>query len=113
MFRRFAAASAIAAMGIAVADSVLLLTPGLSLQRTYPLPVFWCMAPLVWGLWAMLAPAAWVPRRLPLWGAILGLIAGLLAMFVLNLPSQILGEAVPVLRRGIAVLVLVVVYYLL
>lgn len=61
----------------------------------------------------MLTPSAWMPERLPLWGAILGLIAGSLAMFVLNLPSRILGETVPAALRGVAVLVMVLFYYLL
>jgi hypothetical protein len=50
---------------------------------------------------------------LPLWGAILGLIAGVLAAFVLNLPFRVLGETVPVTLRGVGVVVIMVFYYLL
>ena len=113
MFQRFAAGSAIASMAIALAALVVLLIPILSFQSIYPLPVIWCMVPLVWGLWAMIAPKAWVPQRLPLWGAILGLIAGVFAAFVLNLPSQFAGQAVPGWLRGLGVLFGVVFYYLL
>ena len=39
----------------------------------------------------MLAPESWVPQRLPLWGALLGAIAGTLAAFILNIPARVLG----------------------
>jgi len=113
MFRRFASASAIASMGIGLAVLVVLLTHGLGDQRFYPLTVMWCFAPLVWGLWAMLTPSAWVPQRLPVWGGILGLMAGLLAVFVLNLPFRFLGVAVPAAWRGVVVVAIVVLYYFL
>ncbi len=113
MLQRFAAGSAIASLGIALAALVVLLTPALGPQRFYPLITLWCFMPAVWGLWAMLAPKAWVSSRFPLWGTILGLAVGVLAMFVLNLPFQIFGEASPVWRRGLAVLLLAAVYFLL
>ncbi len=113
MFRRFVSASAIASMVIALGALVILLTPAQAVQRFYPLTIWWCLAPLVWGLWAMLAPSRWVPQRLPLWGAILGLVAGLLAAFVLNLPARALGVTVPVTVRGVGVVVMVVFYYVL
>jgi hypothetical protein len=113
MFRRFVSGSAIASMGIAVAALVILLTQGLAAQRFYPLTIMWCFAPLVWGLWAMIAPSGWVPQRLPIWGTILGLIAGLLAFFVLDLPLRVFGVTAPVIWRGVGVVVIVVFYYLL
>ena len=113
MFRRFVSASAIASMGIAVAAFGILLAPGLVLERVYPLTIVWCFAPLAWGLWAMLAPSSWVPQRLPIWGAILGLIGGLLVFFVLNLPLRVVGVIVPVMLRGMGVVLIVVIYYLL
>jgi hypothetical protein len=113
MFRRFVSGSAIASIAIALAVLVLLLMPGVALQRVYPLPIMWCFAPAVWGLWAMCAPVRWVPQRFPLWGAILGLIAGLLATFVLNLPARILGDRVPITFRAVAVVAIVVFYYFL
>ncbi len=111
MLQRFAAGSAIASMGIALAALVVLLTPGLGPQRFYPLISLWCLVPTMWGLWAMLAPKAWVPHRFPIWGAILGLALGLLAMFVLNLPSLVFGESFPAWRRGLLVLLIVAFYY--
>jgi hypothetical protein len=113
MFRRFVSASAIASVGIALAVLVVLLTPALTLPRAYPLTVMWCFGPLAWGLWAVFAPSSWVPRRLPIWGAILGLIVGLLAHFVLNLPFRLFGVTVPGILRGVAVIVIVVLYYFL
>jgi len=113
MFSRFASASAIASMGIACAVLVVLLTHGLAEQRFFPLTVMWCFAPLAWGLWAMIAPSAWVPGRLPVWGMILGLVAGLAALFVLNLPWRIFEISVPLVWRGAGVVVIAVFYYLL
>ena len=51
----------------------------------------WCFVPLAWGLWAMLAPARWVPSRWPIWGAILGGVAGIIAGPVLDLPFRMVG----------------------
>jgi hypothetical protein len=113
MFRRFVSASAIASIGIACGALVIVLTHGLAVPWFYPLPTVWCFAPLVWGLWAIIAPSSWVPQRLPLWGAILGLIAGLLLTFVLNLPWRVLEVTVPVTARAMVVVVLVAFYYLL
>jgi len=113
MFRRFASGSAIASMAIAFAALVVLLAHGPAAQRFYPLTIVWCFGPLAWGLWAMIAPSSWVPQRLPIWGGILGLIVGLLAWFVLNLPAQVLGATVPVILRGVGVVVVAVFYYFL
>jgi hypothetical protein len=113
MCRRFVSASAIASIGIACGALVIVLTHGLSVPCFYPLPIIWCFAPLVWGLWAVIIPSSWVPQRLSLWGAILGLIAGLLLAFVLNLPWRVLGITVPVIARGVAVVVMAAFYDLL
>jgi len=113
MFPRFAAGSAIASIAIALGALVVVLAPGLTFERIYPLTIIWCLAPLAWGVWALLAPAAWVPQRLPLWGAMLGLMAGLLAAYVFNIPSRVLGETLSVVGRAVAVLVLTVLYYVL
>jgi uncharacterized membrane protein len=39
----------------------------------------------------MLAPARWVRSRLPIWGAILGIVAGIIAGPVLDLPLRLIG----------------------
>ena len=113
MLKRFVAGTAIAAVGIACGALALLLLPTVPLQRSYVLPLLWCFAPFAWGIWAMLAPRSWIPRKLPIWGAILGLIAGTLAAFLLDLPSRILGQPVPAALRGVGVAVIVAFYYLL
>src|SRR5689334_14682077 len=92
MFPRFAAACVVGSIAVAFGALVLLLIPGLTFEKVFPLTVIWCCVPLIWGLWAMIAPRSWTPRMLPLWGALLGAIAGLLAAFVLNLPSRVLGQ---------------------
>lgn len=113
MFRRFVSGSLIASMGIACAAFVVLVTPGLGAQRTYPIAFLWCFAPLAWGLWAALAPPKWVPDRLPVWGAVLGLMGGVAVMFGLNVPSRVLGFVVPVILRAAGVVGAAVVYYFL
>lgn len=117
MFRRFAAATAIAAAALAVATLIVLVIvlvrPGVPLERFAPVLALWCMVPLVWGLWAMLTPRTWVPERLPVWGAILGVLAGAVALFVLNLPSRMVEAAVPAGYRAVGLVVLVCFYYLL
>jgi len=113
MFRRFVSGSAIASIAIALAVLVLLLVHGLAAQRFFSLTAMWCFAPLVWGLWAMIAPSSWLPQRLPLWGAILGLLAGVGAFVVLNLPLRVFGVTAPVILRGVGVVVIGVFYYFL
>ena len=113
MFQRFAAGTAIASVAIAIAAIILNFTPGLKLERVYPITILWCCVPLAWGLWAVLTPSAWMPNRLPLWGALLGLFAGSMGVFVLNLPSRFLGEPISLLLRGIAVLLGTLLYYLM
>jgi hypothetical protein len=91
MLRRFAAASSVASVIIASGALVSLLPPRWSPADARVLTTAWCFVPLAWGLWAVLAPTSWVPRRLPLWGAILGVIAGIVAGPVLDLPARLAG----------------------
>jgi hypothetical protein len=113
MLRRFVTASGIAAIVIALGPLAVMAIPNLTLQKTYPLMAIWCFVPVAWGIWALITPAGWLPERLPIWGAILGLIAGAFGAFVLNLPSRILGIDVPSIGRGAAVIVMAGFYYLL
>lgn len=109
MFHRFAAASAVAAVVIAGGAAVSLLAP-FPPEAARLLTTAWCFVPVAWGLWAMLAPASWVPGRLPLWGGILGVVAGVMAGPVLNIPLRLGG---PSSGRWIALLAGPVLYYLL
>ena len=92
MFHRFAAACTVASMLIwaGAAGSLLLRLP---VEGAWILTTAWCFVPVVWGLWAMLAPLQWVPDRLSAWGAILGVAAGIMAGPVLNLPLRIFGRS--------------------
>ena len=91
MLQQFAAASIVASVLVAVGASVSLLPPRWPAEDARVLTTAWCFVPVAWGLWAMLAPARWVPRRLPLWGAMLGVLAGIVAGPVLDLPLRLVG----------------------
>ena len=113
MFRRFASASAIPACVIPVALLAIILTRTLTVPKAFPLTTLWCFAPLVWGFWAAIAPSSWVPQRLPIWGAILGLFAGLFAAFVVNMPHALFEADLTVTWRVVIVAGMVVFYYVL
>jgi hypothetical protein len=114
MIQRFVSATAIAAMAIAVgAVALWALAHTYSLNNPYLLAEIWCVVPLGWGIWAMLAPKSWVPVRLPEWGAILGLLAGTMAAFVVKVPDRIFAQAASFRMRAVLVLVAVAIYYLL
>lgn len=93
MFHRFASASLVASVVIA-AGAVLSLLLRLPVDGAWMLTTAWCFVPLAWGLWAMFAPSNWVPDRLPAWGAILGVAAGIVAGPLLNLPAHVGGPEV-------------------
>jgi hypothetical protein len=113
MIQRFASASAVATVLIALAAGSFRLSSIQNMEGRYLLTTVWCMVPLAWGLWAMLIPKSLLPHRLPLWGAILGLIGGIIGVFVLDLPLQVLGKAVPVGQKAVIVLLFIGIYYLL
>jgi hypothetical protein len=113
MLARFMAAASVGSLTIACAALGTLAIPGMAPRQFYPLTLVWCFVPMVWGVWALLTPSKWMPRALPAWGALLGLLAGLAAAFVRNLPMRVLGSPVgPEIRlAGVACITLV--YYLL
>lgn len=113
MLRRFVSAAMVASVVLMISAIVFALLPGINLERASLLFFVWLCVPTGWGIWAILAPKSWVPRRLPSWGAILGVIAGVLAAFVVDVPYRVLGLALTFRQRFLAILALVVVYYLL
>jgi hypothetical protein len=92
LFHRFAAACSVASVVIAT-GALMTLVVDLPPAGVRALTTAWCLLPVVWGLWAMVAPAHWVPARLPLWGAILGVGAGIVAGPVLDIPSRMGGPS--------------------
>jgi hypothetical protein len=88
MFHRFAAACSVASVVIACGALVSLVL-GLPLDGAWTLTTAWCFVPVAWGLWAMCAPPRWVPNRLPVWGAMLGVVAGIVAGPLLDIPSRV------------------------
>ncbi len=113
MLSRFASAVCVASPAAALATIIALFVTNVQPEALYRLTSLWCIVPAVWGLWAMLAPRTWVPQRLPLWGAMLGLLVGTVVIFALNLPAEFLKTPPPMPLRGLVVLILVAVYYLL
>ena len=61
MMQRFAAASAVASVLIALAAGGLRLIPVPTLESRYLATSICCVVPLAWGLWAMLTPKSWLP----------------------------------------------------
>jgi len=95
---------------VIAAGAVVSLLLRLPVEGAWMLTTAWCFVPVAWGLWAMLAPARWVPSRLSAWGAILGVVAGIVAGPLLNLPLRLGG---PSGARWIALVVGPIFYYLL
>ncbi len=113
MIQRFSSASAVVCVVIALAALGLRLTSLSNLEGLYLITTIWCLLPLVWGLWAIVIPISWVPHRLPLWGAILGVIVGLVVVVGLDMPYPLSGQTLPVYLKIVAVLLAVVLYYVL
>lgn len=113
MMQRFASASAVAAVVIAVVAGAFSLLSTPDVEGRYVLTSVWCMVPLVWGLWALLTPAGWMPDRLPVWGAVLGGLAGVMVFLVLRLPQRFAGVPLPGRVAWLGVPLAVAVYYLL
>ncbi|HEY7617040.1 MAG TPA: hypothetical protein VH744_09575 [Terriglobales bacterium] len=113
MLQRFVAGSSMGALVIALGALVVVSIPGLPLPRMWPLTTMWCFVPFAWGIWMLLTPRAWLPERLPYWGAILGFVGGTMSAFVLNLPSRIFDVPVSFAGRLVAVAIITVLYYFL
>ena len=112
MLRRFVSAASVASVAVLLAALAVYITPGIRVQRIVPLIVAWLCAPAIWGIWALLAPKTWVPERLPAWGAVLGLAAGIFAYFVANAPLRMFDQELPIGYRAAGIPVVVVIYYL-
>jgi hypothetical protein len=110
MLCRFAAACVVASVVIAAGAVISLLPLRWPAADARIITTAWCFVPLAWGLWAMLAPARWVRSRLPIWGAILGIVAGIIAGPVLDLPLRLFGVS---RFRWVPLIVGPIFYYLL
>ncbi|HUK46979.1 MAG TPA: hypothetical protein VLW06_05280 [Terriglobales bacterium] len=111
MFKRFVAASAIAAILVPVAVIVLTMVAGPQFPRAWPLLTLWCFVPFAWGFWAMLTPREWFPERVPLWGAILGLVLSSFGAFVLDIPARIFETPISVAGSAVLVAAITALYY--
>jgi hypothetical protein len=88
MLHRFASAATVASVVIAL-GALASLTLQVPVQGRWAVTTIWCLLPLVWGLWAVVAPSGWAPQRFPTWGAILGVLAGTVAGPLLDMPSRL------------------------
>jgi uncharacterized protein YggT (Ycf19 family) len=109
MLHRFAAACAVGSVVVA-AGALLSLLLRLPVEGAWMLTTVWCFVPVVWGVWAMLAPSRWVPTRLPTWGAILGVGAGAVIGPLLNLPARL---GAPDFSPWLALFIAPLIYYAL
>lgn len=110
MLQRFASAVAVGAILVGVAAPTLYASTTPTLDGRYLLATIWCVVPLLWGVWTLLIPASWIPSRIPVWGAILGFIAGIMAGFVLDMPGRMLGAPSTTWTKGIVLVIAVVLY---
>lgn len=115
MLLRFVSATGVAALVIAFLSLAVIIVPGpdFSTQQFAPIIALWCLAPALWGVWAMLTPRAWFPQRLPEWGGIFGFLAAILGALVLNLPLRVFGVDIPAIYRAFAAVPAMVIYYAL
>ena len=112
MLHRFVSASVVASVAIAIGAVALLIAKHIwTLHNVHQLAMLWCCVPLLWGVWAMLTPRAWMPKRLPWWGAILGVLVVIGGGFILNMPLRITGVQVSVAVRVLGGVLAVVLYY--
>ena len=114
MLRRFVSATAVVGtlMGFG-AVGLYVVAHQMDLPKPYLLALLWCVLPVTWGVWALLIPKRWAPQRLPWWGAILGLMVGVMGAFVLDVPGRVAGFEPSAAWRGLGVVLAAIVYYLL
>lgn len=112
MLRRFAAAALVASCLIPIGAIAIFLIRLATGERYYQMTALWCLVPVVWGIWAVLTPATWMAKRLPLWGAILGLLAGIGGALVLNIPQRIFQIPISFGWRVLLIVPAAGIYYL-
>ncbi len=110
MIYRFAAGTMVSSCLIALGGAVVLALRLSTGQRFYAIAALWCLVPFLWGVWMMLAPQSWMEKRLPAWGAILGALAGINGIYVLDVPQRVAGVFIPAALRPLGVLLAAVVY---
>lgn len=113
MLRRFAAAATVASILVVCAAMVIELLPADIREQAIPVLLAWVCLPAIWGAWAMLTPQSWIPERLPVWGSLLGVLAGVGAVFLVDAPKRLLGFEASVVERIAAVVFFSCFYYLL
>lgn len=112
MLRKFAAASLVGSCVISLGGLALIAIRLLANQRYYQIAVLWCLVPVVWGAWAVLTPKSWFPARLPLWGAILGVFAYLMGVWVIDVPGRVAGWSLPLGWKLAGAVIAPCIYYL-
>lgn len=113
MLRRFAAAASVASILVACAATIIGLLPADVREQAIPVLLAWVCLPAIWGAWATLTPQTWTPDRLPVWGSLLGVLAGLGAVFLVDAPKRLLGFEANLGERIAAVVAFAALYFLL
>ena len=113
MLRRFASAATVASILVACAATIIGLLPADVREQVIPVLLAWVCLPAIWGAWATLTPATWTPDRLPVWGSLLGVLAGVGALFLVDAPKRLLGFDASVVERIAGVFAFAAFYFLL
>lgn len=104
----------VASLVVALAAAGLLISGAVqNAPSLYRITTAWCILPFAWGAWVALAPRSWVPDRLPLWGAIFGLLLATIVLMVVNMPQQVFAVQWSPAVRAVGVVLAAGVYYLL
>jgi hypothetical protein len=110
MLHRFAAGTIVSSCLIALGGAVVLALRLPTGDNFYWMAALWCLVPFLWGVWMMLAPQSWIEKRLPAWGAILGALAGISGLYVLDVPRRVAGIVIPAALRPVGVLLAAAIY---
>ena len=114
MLQRFVSAVVVPGVLIALGAVVLYaVAHTYTLENPYRVALLWCVVPMVWGVWALLAPKSWWPGKLPAWGGLLGLVASSSALFVLKVPDRVANVTYSTAAKLVGVVIMTLFYALL
>ena len=110
MLHKFAAGTVVSSCLLVVGGTAVLALHLVTGQRFYAITALWCLVPCIWGVWMMLAPPSWIAKRLPAWGAILGALAGVGGIYVLDIPQRVAEIFIPAALKPACVILAAAIY---